>query len=99
MVNERRILDEFLQLARITSTSGKERPLAAARNLHFPARLVSSGGGSDANIFNNLGIACANLGIGMKKVHTTEEFIKVEDLVNIARLLLEIIRLAKEVDS
>ena len=72
--------------------------LTAARNLGLSARLVSSGGGSDANIFNQRGIVCANLGIGMQKVHTKEEFIKLEDMVNSVRLLLEIIRLAKEVD-
>jgi len=66
--------------------------LAAAQRLNFSPKLVSSGGGSDANIFNNRGITCANLGIGMQKVHTTGEFIKVEDLVNSARLVLEIIR-------
>ncbi|MEW6425890.1 MAG: M20/M25/M40 family metallo-hydrolase, partial [Bacillota bacterium] len=71
---------------------------AAARSLNLFPKMVSSGGGSDANIFNQHGIACANLGIGMQKVHTTEEFIKVEDLVNSARLVLEIIRLANEVN-
>lgn len=72
--------------------------LTAAQNLGFPPRLTGSGGGSDANIFNHQGITCANLGIGMQKVHTTEEYIKVTDLVNSARLLLEIVRLAREVE-
>jgi len=71
---------------------------AAARSLNLFPKMVSSGGGSDANIFNQHGIACANLGIGMQKVHTTEEFIRVEDLVNSAKLVLEIIRLANEVN-
>lgn len=34
---------------------------------------IGSGGGSDANVFNQKGIATVNLGIGMEKVHTTEE--------------------------
>lgn len=73
--------------------------LTAARNLGLLARLTGSGGGSDANVFNAHGIACANLGIGMQKVHTTEEFIKTADLVNGARLILEIIRLAGEMEQ
>lgn len=53
--------------------------------------LTNTGGGSDASIINGNGIACANLGIGMQKVHTNEEFIKVEDLVNDTKLVLAII--------
>lgn len=55
-------------------------------------RLEQSGGGSDANILNALGLPTANISCGMQKVHTTEEFIVVEDLVKTAELVLEIIR-------
>ncbi|BCL69860.1 peptidase M20 [Vibrio nigripulchritudo] len=48
----------------------------------------STGGGSDANIFNSRGLKTVNLSTGMAKVHTTEEFIKVEDMVNITRFLV-----------
>lgn len=34
---------------------------------------LGSGGGSDANVLNQNGITTLNLGIGMEKVHTTEE--------------------------
>lgn len=53
--------------------------------------LTSTGGGSDASIINGNGIACANLGIGMQKVHTNEEFIRIEDLVTDVKLVLAII--------
>lgn len=66
--------------------------MAAARTLMIDPVLVSTGGGSDANIFNGKGIPTANLGIGMCKVHTTEEYIKVQDLVLNARYLLEIVK-------
>jgi tripeptide aminopeptidase len=36
----------------------------------------------------------ANLGIGMEKVHTTSEFIRVQDLLNSTNLLLAIVKLA-----
>lgn len=49
-------------------------------------------GGSDANVFNEKGIKCLILGTGMQKVHTTEEFIKLEDLIISANLVLEIIK-------
>lgn len=63
----------------------------AAENIGLTAELIKTGGGSDASIINGHNIRCANLGIGMSAVHTTEEFILVEDLVNDARLVLSII--------
>ncbi|KPA51520.1 peptidase M20 [Photobacterium leiognathi subsp. mandapamensis] len=47
----------------------------------------STGGGSDANIFNEKGLKTVNLSTGMSKVHTTEEFITVEDMTNITEFL------------
>ncbi|MEG6510926.1 M20/M25/M40 family metallo-hydrolase [Desulforamulus ruminis] len=68
----------------------------ACRNLGLEPVLGQTGGGSDTNVFNGRGIDCANLGIGMEKVHTTEEFIAEENLVANAKLMVEIIRVAQE---
>ncbi|WP_087021874.1 M20/M25/M40 family metallo-hydrolase [Thaumasiovibrio subtropicus] len=46
-----------------------------------------TGGGSDANIFNGHGLKTINLSTGMAKVHTTEEFIKISDMVKITDFL------------
>ncbi len=54
--------------------------------------LTASGGGSDTNIYNGNGIKAINLGIGMQKVHTLEEFIEISDLVKSAELVVEIIK-------
>ncbi|OQY18003.1 MAG: hypothetical protein B6I36_07970 [Desulfobacteraceae bacterium 4572_35.1] len=54
----------------------------------------SSGGGSDASIFNQHGIETANLATGMQKVHSVDEFISVDDLVSVCRLLKEFISLS-----
>lgn len=51
---------------------------------------VSSGGGCDANIYSGKGIVSINMGIGMSKVHTNDEFIKIEDMVNCTKLIYEI---------
>ncbi|NLV15711.1 MAG: M20/M25/M40 family metallo-hydrolase [Syntrophomonadaceae bacterium] len=66
----------------------------AAEGLGKEAVLTRTGGGSDANIFNQRGVRCANLGIGMKKVHTVEEYIAIKDLVDNARYILKIIEVA-----
>lgn len=65
---------------------------AAAQNARLPVRFETSGGGSDANIFNAAGIPAANLSIGMQQVHTTEEHLDLRDLVADVRWLWEIIK-------
>ncbi|MFZ5633247.1 MAG: M20/M25/M40 family metallo-hydrolase [Bacillota bacterium] len=64
----------------------------AAENLGLVPGLVSTGGGSDANMFNEKGIPTAVLGIAMQNVHTTEEFIRIKDMEASCRYLLEIIK-------
>lgn len=71
----------------------------AANDLQLPAALVSTGGGSDVNIFNTRGISTVNLGTGMSKVHTKEEFIKVDDLVTMAKFVAAIILTAARVSN
>lgn len=66
--------------------------LKAGEKLGLPVKLESTGGGSDASIINEHGITCANLGIGMSNVHTCNEYIKIEDLYNVASWVLEIIK-------
>lgn len=64
----------------------------AAQGLGLKVDLVSTGGGSDAAIVNGNNIRCANLGTGMSNVHTSDEYIKVKDLVDDAELVLAIIQ-------
>ena len=71
------------------------KPLALAKKAssRMGMEMVTrvGGGGSDANIFNDKGIAMAILGTGMEKVHTNEEHIRVADLSKTAEFLMEII--------
>jgi len=52
---------------------------------------IGSGGGSDANIFNRAGIESLPLSTGMCDVHTKHEHIAIADMVDSARLVLEIV--------
>ncbi len=63
----------------------------AAQRLNRSLRHTVSGGGSDANILNGYGLATAILGIGMTKVHTTDEFIALNDMVRTTELLLSLV--------
>lgn len=64
----------------------------AAQNLGKTMATKSSGGGSDANIFNSKGITTVILGTGMQDVHTTREHIRLRDMMEAAELALEIIK-------
>ncbi|SKC83462.1 M20/M25/M40 family metallo-hydrolase [Maledivibacter halophilus] len=66
----------------------------ACANIGLEAFTASTGGGSDTNILNVNGIKAINLGIGEKKAHTLEEHLEIKDLVNTAKLVLEIIKTA-----
>ena len=65
--------------------------LEAARKLGRTLRLTSTGGGSDANIFNGRGLPCAIYGTGMRRVHSTEEYLPLDDLIRAAELSLQIV--------
>ena len=54
------------------------------------------GGGCDANILNHRGFEVVNLGTGMREIHTTNEWLKVSDMVAAAEVTLATIELAAE---
>jgi tripeptide aminopeptidase len=67
---------------------------AASRALGFEPDLRTTLGGSDANVFNATGLPSIVVATGMQKIHTHEESISRQDLVDTARLALEILRQA-----
>ena len=68
----------------------------ASSNLGRTLEIRAAGGGSDANIFNGHGIETVIVGTGMTDVHTVNESVKVADMVRVAELLVETMRLAGE---
>jgi tripeptide aminopeptidase len=63
----------------------------AVKSIGCKPKFESSGGGSDTNIINRAGIRAVNLSVGMMKVHTTNEYIMIRDLVDAARLTLALV--------
>ncbi|MBG9985742.1 M20/M25/M40 family metallo-hydrolase [Facklamia sp. DSM 111018] len=47
------------------------------------------GGGSDANFFAGEGFNAAIIGVGMQKVHTTEEYLEIDELMNTTQALIK----------
>ncbi|MBA3242357.1 MAG: M20/M25/M40 family metallo-hydrolase [Acidobacteria bacterium] len=70
--------------------------LGAASRMNLEVKTLASGGGCDANIFNRKGIECANLGTGMRAIHTVKEWLDVKDMYASAEMTLEIMRLNGE---
>lgn len=64
----------------------------AAVSIGLEPIIEGTGGGSDANYFNTYGVPSAVLGVGMSKVHTTDEYIKIDDLKNAAELVMAIVQ-------
>lgn len=64
----------------------------AAEKLNFPVEMKTTGGCSDGNYLCGYGLPCALLATGMSNVHTTEEYLKEEDLYNTARWVYGIIK-------
>ena len=54
--------------------------VAALESCGFSPSYNLSGGGADANVFNERGLRCVNLANGMTDIHTPDERIAVEDL-------------------
>jgi tripeptide aminopeptidase len=58
---------------------------------------IFSGGGADANVFNERGLQCVNLANGMTDIHTPEERIAVADLHEMVEVTLALVEAAGEV--
>jgi tripeptide aminopeptidase len=65
-----------------------QKALAAVKRIGRLPRLLSSGGGSDANIFSGYGVPTINLAIGYEEIHTTSERIPLEELFKAAELVV-----------
>jgi tripeptide aminopeptidase len=63
---------------------------SAAEKADIKLEYRSSGGGSDANILNGLGIPSVNLASGYYNMHTTEEYVEIDELIKLTGFILAI---------
>lgn len=61
----------------------------AYKRIGIDATLQVIGGGSDANFFAEEDFNSIIIGVGMEKVHTTEEFLVIKEMENAAKVILE----------
>jgi tripeptide aminopeptidase len=85
------IVDDYppLSLSEDTPVVARVKKAAAAAGKNL--RYIVAGGGSDANIFNGFGLPTAIIATGMSKVHTVEERLDLNDLVNLTELLYSLV--------
>ncbi len=67
--------------------------IKAAEQCGLNPSLEKSGGGSDANIFNGHGFPTANLAVGYENIHTKNEKIAIENMVDLTSFILKIVQL------
>src|ERR1700687_3189324 len=67
--------------------------LAAGQRLGYSVRTTGMGGGCDANILNRRGLEVANLGTGMRDIHTVKEWLDVDEMIRSAEIVLGIVAL------
>jgi tripeptide aminopeptidase len=70
-----------------------KKVIEAARRIGRVLEPQGTGGGCDANIFNQRGIVAANVGTGMREIHTTREWLDINDMAAAAELTLEVLQL------
>jgi tripeptide aminopeptidase len=67
----------------------------ALRRCGYEPTYAVSGGGADANVFNERGRRCVNLANGMTDIHTPDERIAVDDLAAMVDVTLAIVDAAR----
>lgn len=73
------------------SSAPAQRAARAARQIGVPVSFKSTGGGSDANVFNSMGVQTVVLCCGYEKPHTTGERISLEQLALLTEWVVAII--------
>jgi len=66
----------------------------AAQKAGLPLNLHATGGGSDTNVINGYGIPAVDISVGMDRVHSTEERIRISDMEKACHFLQAIITTA-----
>lgn len=68
----------------------------AARAVGIEPQLLGGGGGSDANLFNEKGVASVVVGVGYEGAHSHDEHVAIDDLVKAAEFAVALIEKSAE---
>lgn len=87
---EYEVLRSYTAVSLAPESEPVRRATRAAEQIGVKASLASTGGGSDANIFNGNGIPMAVLGVGYQEIHSTKERMPLDQLEKLADWTLAI---------
>lgn len=90
------VIEDFVAYALQEDSDVVALAIKAASSINLTPQTEATGGGSDANVFNSYKIPTVVMGMGMSKVHTTDEFIKEEELYQGAELAIALIKTVAE---
>ncbi|WP_313235878.1 M20/M25/M40 family metallo-hydrolase [Sporosarcina ureae] len=65
--------------------------MKSIRNVGREPKIMTSGGGSDGNVFNGMGVPTVTLSVGYEEIHTKNERMPVKELEKLTELVLEIV--------
>jgi tripeptide aminopeptidase len=91
---EAEIQRDYPKMAISDSSTIVQLVTEAANNLGHQVKTMATGGGCDANIFNGRGVESANLGTGMRAIHTLNEWLDVQELYKCAEIVFEAVRVS-----
>ena len=95
---ETRIDDTYRGYAFSEDEPAVRLAVAALRRAGYRPTTSLTGGGADANVFNERGLPCVNLANGMTDIHTPDERIAVADLEAMVEVTLAIVEEACELE-
>lgn len=90
------LVNEFPAFSLSAASPAVRLGRAAVEALGLEPRMLTAGGGSDANILNARGLPTLNLDAGMMRVHSPDEYLELDELEKLCRLVLELIKLAPD---
>jgi tripeptide aminopeptidase len=78
------------------SDPGVRLAVAALERTGLEPTFILSGGGADANVFNERGLECVNLANGMAGIHSPDEHVSVADLERMVDVTLALVEAARD---
>jgi tripeptide aminopeptidase len=88
---ELQVRESYVAYTHDASSPIVQRCQEAIRSLGKAPQLGATGGGSDANVFNQHGIATVLLGVGYEQIHTPNERIALSAVADLTRTLLALV--------
>lgn len=70
-----------------------KKTIEAMKESGYTPNVVYGGGGSDANIFNELGITTLLLGISGGEAHSTREYAKISEIIDGCKMLESVVKI------